>query len=182
MTAPLVGFVAWSGSGKTTLLEALLPLLRARGLRVGAVKHAHHAFDPDLPGKDSHRLRHAGATRVLVASRRRWALMVETPERDEPSLAQCLADLGSDALDLVLVEGFKHERFPKIEVHRPALGKPLMFPDDDSIVAVAADAPVACPATLPLLDLNDPASIAEHLLATVVATPDTTASDHRPGP
>ena len=179
---PLVGFVAWSGTGKTTLIEALLPLLRARALRVGAVKHAHHAFDPDLPGKDSHRLRHAGAERVLVASAKRYALMVETPDDGEPALDRCLQALGTRTLDLVLVEGFKHERFPKIELHRPALGKPLMFPDDDSIVAVATDAPLARRTTLPLLDLNDPAAIAEHLHDNVVAVPAAITRGPRPGP
>ena len=162
--APLVlGFVAWSGTGKTTLLEALLPLLVGAGLRVGIVKHAHHGFDIDQPGKDSHRLRHAGAARVLVASRQRWALMVETPELPEANLARAIEGLGADPLDVVLVEGFKHERYTKVEVHRPSLGKPLMFPDDEDIVAVVSDAPLVRATTLPLLDLNQPAEVAAFL-------------------
>ena len=169
----VVGFVAWRGTGKTTLLETLLPLLVAEGLRVGIVKHAHHGFDIDQPGKDSHRLRHAGAARVLVASRQRWALMVETPDLPEPDLARAIAGLGSEPLDLVLVEGFKHERYAKIEVHRPSLGKPLMFPDDEHIIAVVSDAPLARPTTLPLLDLNRPAEVAGFLFERVgIATAD----------
>lgn len=155
---PVLGIAAWSGTGKTTLLTRLLPLLRARGLRVGMLKHAHHDFDIDHPGKDSYELRKAGAEQVLVASDRRWALMVEAPVADDVSLWDMLARLERDALDLILVEGFRHERFPKLELHRAELGKPLLFPDDDAIIALASDTPVNT--ALPLLDLNDPAAIA----------------------
>ena len=164
MSAPapaVLGFAAWSGTGKTTLLRRLIPVLRERGLRVGVLKHAHHTFDVDHAGKDSFELRHAGAERVLVASRRRWALMVEQPRDADPALAEVLACLPPAGLDLILVEGFKHERFPKVELHRPALGRPLLYPDDPSIVAVAADAELSPAPSLPLLDLNDVDAVAD---------------------
>jgi len=159
--APAVlGFAAWSGTGKTTLLRRLIPALREQGLHLGVVKHAHHGFDVDWPGKDSYELRHAGADRVLVSSRERWALMVERPLQAEPTLAELLRCLPADGLDLILVEGFKHERFPKVELHRPALGRPLLYPGDPSIVAVATDAALSPAPTLPLLDLNDVQAVA----------------------
>lgn len=154
--AAVLGFAAWSGTGKTTLLRQLIPALRADGLRVGVVKHAHHSFDVDQPGKDSYMLRHAGAERVLIGSRTRWALMVEHQvAHTEPDLARLLAHMPGDGLDLILVEGFKHEAFPKIELHRPALGRPLLYPQDPSIIALASDAPMTPQRDLPLLDLND---------------------------
>lgn len=155
---PVLGFAAWSGTGKTTLLKQVLPLLRAQGLRVGMLKHAHHEFDIDQPGKDSYELRKAGAEQMLIASSWRWALMVEAPVAGDVSLWDMLARLERDSLDLILVEGFKHERFPKIELHRAAVGKPLLFPDDDAIIALASDTPIAT--TLPQLDINDPAAVA----------------------
>lgn len=161
---PMMGLAAWSGAGKTTLLKGLLPLLRARGLRVGVVKHAHHEFDIDLPGKDSYELRKAGATQVLVGSRKRWALVVETELTEDPSLAELLAHLGGSDLDLILIEGLKHEPIAKIEVHRPGLGRPLLCETDASVVAVAVDAPVTLPRQLPLLDLNDPYQIVEFIV------------------
>jgi molybdopterin-guanine dinucleotide biosynthesis protein MobB len=156
----VLGFAAWSGTGKTTLLRRLIPALRARGLRLGVVKHAHHAFDVDRPGKDSYELRHAGAERVLVASRRRYALMVENDGDAEPTLQALLACMPASGLDLILVEGFKHEHFPKMELHRPSLGRPLLYPDDSSVIAVATDAVLASPPTLPVLDLNDVDAVA----------------------
>jgi molybdopterin-guanine dinucleotide biosynthesis protein MobB len=161
----VLGIAAWSGSGKTTLLKALLPLLRARGLAVAVVKHAHHEFDIDLPGKDSYELRKAGANTVLVGSRKRWALVVETDLPEEPELPDLLRHLPKDGLDLVLVEGLKREGLPKIEVHRPALGQPLLFPEDRHIIAVASDAVVPLPAALPLLDLNAPQQIVEFIVS-----------------
>jgi molybdopterin-guanine dinucleotide biosynthesis protein MobB len=161
---PMIGFAAWSGTGKTTLLRALLPRLRRRGLRVGVVKHAHHDFDIDIPGKDSYELRRAGATHVLVGSRRRWALVVETDLKEDPSLAEMLAHLGGEALDLILIEGLKREAIPKIEVHRPALGMPTLFPDDPNIVAVATDRPIPTPPSVALLDLNHPDQIVAFIL------------------
>ncbi|KPK46976.1 MAG: molybdopterin-guanine dinucleotide biosynthesis protein B [Thiotrichales bacterium SG8_50] len=164
-SVPLIGFAAVSGTGKTTLLRALLPLLNARGLRVGVIKHAHHTFDIDVPGKDSYELRRAGATQTLVGSRHRWALVTETPGSEEPRLAELLLHLSPDSLDLVLVEGFKAEAFPKIELHRPALGHPLMCRTDPSIIALATDAPVQDAPSLPLLDLNDPASVVAFIVS-----------------
>lgn len=147
----ILGLAGWSGSGKTTLAERLIAALSARGLRVSSVKHAHHQFDVDQPGKDSHRHRQAGAGQVLVTSATRWALMTELRGEPELTLDQALNQLAP--ADLVLVEGFKGEDFPKLEIHRPALGKPLLHPDMPGIRAIASDAPIKT--DLPLLDLND---------------------------
>lgn len=153
----VLGLAGWSGSGKTTLLERLIPALAARGLSVSTLKHAHHAFDLDQPGKDSFRHRAAGATEVLVASASRWALQRELRGAPEPSSAELLAHLAP--VDLVLIEGFKREAHDKIEVHRPALGKPPLWPEDPRIVAVAAPAPLpGCP--LPQLPLDDAEAVA----------------------
>lgn len=161
---PIVGFVAYSGTGKTTLLLKIIPLLKAKGLRLGMIKHSHHGFEIDIPGKDSYRLRQAGADQTLIASPWRWALMVETgDESGEAYLDQVLPSLNQDKLDLILVEGFKHERFPKIEVHRPSLGHELMFPEDDSIIAVACDMPLSEGTELPVLDMNKPEEIVEFI-------------------
>lgn len=157
---PLIGFAAYSGTGKTTLLRKVLPLLKKRGLRIGLVKHAHHAFDVDHPGKDSYELRKAGAERVLVASRHRWALMVETGDQGEPRLDAVLAELNQEHFDLILVEGFKHEAYPKIELHRPSTRRPLLYPQDPTVVAVATDAELDEPLSLPVLDLNDADQVA----------------------
>jgi molybdopterin-guanine dinucleotide biosynthesis adapter protein len=160
----IFGLAGWSGSGKTTLLTALIPALIARGLSVSTIKHAHHAFDIDQPGKDSWRHRQAGAREVLVSSARRWALMHELRGADddtEPTLDELLAHLSP--VDLVLVEGFKRDPHPKIEVHRPSLGKPLLYPEDPHIVAVASDKPIAG-APLPLLPLGDAVAIADFML------------------
>jgi len=160
ISIPLLGFVAYSGTGKTTLLEQLIPLLKAKGLRVGIIKHSHHGFDIDQPGKDSYRLHQAGADQTLIASRYRWALVVELGgHTEEVYLSQILPALNQDQLDLILIEGFKHEAYPKIELHRPHLGHALMFPTDDTIIAVATDAPLEMTTTLPVLDLNQPAEI-----------------------
>lgn len=152
----VIGIAGWSGSGKTTLLSRLIPALVAQGCRVSTVKHAHHGFEIDRPGKDSHSHRIAGATEVMVASARRWALIHELREAAEPSLHDLLRHFAP--VDLVLVEGFKREALPKIEVHRPALGKPLLQPGDPYIVAVAADTALDLP--VPMLDLDDIAAIA----------------------
>ncbi|MGL6163367.1 MAG: molybdopterin-guanine dinucleotide biosynthesis protein B, partial [Aeromonas veronii] len=163
-TLPLLGFAAWSGTGKTTLLEQLIPLLVDRGLRIGVLKHAHHDFDIDQPGKDSYRLRKAGAQQMMVASRRRHARIIET-ELAEADFRQLLASFDQTELDLLLVEGFKHEHFPKIELHRAEIGKPLLFPEDSDIIALASDQPQQSgeqqQTSLPRLDINDLAAIAD---------------------
>jgi molybdopterin-guanine dinucleotide biosynthesis protein B len=166
---PLVGFVAYSGTGKTTLLEKVIPELRAMHLRIGLIKHAHHDFDIDIPGKDSWRLRQAGATQVMVASRKRWALITEHDlTRDEPNLQELLRQLDTTLLDLVLVEGFKHEPFPKIELRRSELERPEIHPEDPHVIAVAHDAPEHYHCPLPLLDINQPRQIARFIVTHLV--------------
>jgi len=158
---PVIGFVAFSGTGKTTLLTRLIPALGDLGVRVGLIKHAHHGFDPDVPGKDSYRLRQAGAVQTLVASPRRQALITELPEDRTPRLDELLDQLDPRCLDLVLVEGFRGEEVPKIEVHRPSLGHPPRFRDLTNIVAIASDAPLTETAGgVAVLDLNRPDAIA----------------------
>jgi molybdopterin-guanine dinucleotide biosynthesis protein B len=161
---PVLGFAAFSGTGKTTLLKQLLPLLRQQGLRIGMIKHTHHDFDIDQPGKDSYELRKAGASEMLVASGRRWALMVETEKSGDPILQDMLKRLDQSELDLILVEGFKHERFPKIELHRSNLNKPRLYPDDASIIAFATDDRSEQQTAIPQLDLNNCAAIAGFIL------------------
>ncbi len=161
---PVIGFAAYSGTGKTTLLTKLIPRIRAHGLRIGLIKHAHHTFKIDRPGKDSFELRQAGAEKILVASRDHWAMMVETPNQDEPNLIELLNAFPQDDIDLLLVEGFKHESFPKIELHRPALKRPLLFPEDPSIIAIATDAQLNKETHLPVLNLNDCNEILSFLL------------------
>ena len=160
---PILGFAAWSGTGKTTLLVKVVTVLRRQGYRVAVVKHAHHSFDTDKPGKDSYELRKAGAVQTLVGSRHRWALVTEKTDEREPRLDDLLRHLDQEALDFILVEGFKAERFPKIELYRPALGRPLLHPGDDTIVAVATDVPLPVQTSLPLLDLNRPQDIAQFI-------------------
>lgn len=154
------GIAGFSGSGKTTLLEKLIPECRARGLRVSVIKHTHHRFDLDRPGKDSYRHREAGAEEVLMLSSERWVLMHELRGEAEPSLTDQLAIMSP--VDLVLIEGFKAAPVPKVEVHRPAHGKDALWPDNPHVVAVASDAPVDTP--LPVLDLNDPVAIAQFII------------------
>jgi molybdopterin-guanine dinucleotide biosynthesis protein B len=171
---PVVGFCAFSGTGKTTLLKRLLPLLKLKGLRIGVVKHAHHQFDIDQPGKDRYELRQAGATQMLVASHKRLAWMKELPEENrEPGLQETLQVLDTAELDLVLVEGFKQTSFPKIELHRPSLGKPLLYSTMPGIIAIASDTPLADPNIhLVQLNLNQPAEIADFIIKTIVQPPD----------
>lgn len=157
----IIGIAGWSGAGKTTLLTHVIPLLTARGLRVSTVKHAHHAFDIDYPGKDSHTHRMAGATEVLISSANRFALMHELRGDPEMTLHGLLEKLSP--VDLVLVEGFKREAHPKLEVYRAVVGKPLLAPDDPNIVAVASDGPVT--ARVPVVSLDDAAAVADVLVA-----------------
>jgi molybdopterin-guanine dinucleotide biosynthesis adapter protein len=161
---PVIGFAAYSGTGKTTLLTQLIPQLKQQGLRIGLIKHSHHSFDIDHPGKDSYRLRAAGAATVMLVSRHRRAIMTEFAKTQEPNLEDELAELNQNQLDLILVEGFKQTQFPKIELHRPVLNKPLIYPNDPSVIAVASDAPLALPAHLSLLDINQPTHITRFIL------------------
>src|SRR5215210_4784330 len=156
----IFGFAGWSGSGKTTLIEKLIPRFVARGLRVSLIKHAHHTFDVDQPGKDSYRHRHAGASEVLVTSSRRWVLMHELRGSQEPSLEEHVKRLSP--CDLLLVEGFKFAPIPKLEIWRAQTGEALLHPHDPHIVAVASDAQVET--KLPLLDLNDVPGVAGFIL------------------
>ena len=165
-TTPLIGFAAWSGTGKTTLLTQLIAIFRDRGMAIGVIKHAHHRFDVDYPGKDSYELRKAGAARTLIASDSRQVRIVETETPDEPVLGDLVAALGVADLDLVLVEGFRHLQFTKIELYRPALGRPLMYPTDQSIVAIASDVPLQAP--IPTLDLNKPQDIAAFITTSLL--------------
>ncbi len=156
----LIGLAGWSGSGKTTLLAKLIPLLTAQGVSVSTLKHAHHDFDIDQPGKDSWVHRQAGATEVLVASSRRFALMHELRGASEPTLAELLDRMSP--VDIVFVEGFKRDPIPKIEVHRPGLGKPLLYTEDPLIMAIAAPSPID--AGSPWLPLDLPDRIAAFIL------------------
>ena len=160
----VIGLAGWSGAGKTTLLTRLIPYLIAEDLRVSVIKHAHHDFDVDVPGKDSWLHRQAGAGEVLVSSGRRWALMHELGDTAEPKLPELLAKLSRT--DLVIVEGFKSERFRKIEVYRASNGKPTLFPDDPDIVGVATDTKVET--SLPVAHLSDVAAIAAMIKALAV--------------
>jgi len=160
MASRVFGLAGWSGSGKTTLLTRLLPELIARGLSVSTVKHAHHEFDVDKPGKDSWNHRQAGATEVMVASANRWALMHEHRGSREPGLDELLKHMSP--VDLVLVEGFKGEDIPKLEIYRAAVGKPLLCREDKSIVALASDQKVVG-VELPQLKLDDIAGIARFI-------------------
>jgi molybdopterin-guanine dinucleotide biosynthesis protein MobB len=161
---PVLGLAAYSGTGKTTLLTQLIPLLRERGLRIAMIKRAHHAFDVDQPGKDSYELRKAGASQMLITSDVRWALMTDLDRPREPQLAELIAHIDQDQADLILVEGFKHEAFPKIELHRREVGKPLLYPADSNIIAIATDAPESLDTGLPLLSINDPAGVADFIM------------------
>lgn len=168
---PVLGFVAYSGTGKTTLLEKLIPLLGQRGIRVALLKHAHHDFDIDQPGKDSYRLRQAGAGQVMIASHKRWALINENPLRqDEPRLAQLLQQFDPQRFDLLLVEGFKHESYPKIELQRLELAKPPLHPDDPDIIAVAANR-TDRDGALPQLDIDKPETIADFIVQWLASHP-----------
>src|SRR5262245_38564088 len=157
----VIGLAGWSGAGKTTLVTRVIPVLVARGLRVSTVKHAHHGFDVDIPGKDSHAHRQAGASEVFVSSARRWAHIHELRGEVEPSLKEIFPRM--TPVELVIVEGFKREPHPKLEVYRAEIGKPLLHPDDNWIVALASDAPVPA-SRVPVIPLDDVDKIADVLL------------------
>lgn len=170
----IIGLAGWSGSGKTTLIKKLIPALIARGLKVSTLKHAHHGFDLDQPGKDSFFHREAGATEVIISSSRRWAILHELREEPEWDLGHLVAKMSP--VDLVLVEGFKRDAFPKIEIHRAENGKPLIAPDDPHVIAIASN--VALPeAKVPVVDLDDVESIADVLLLHAVAIDKVARSD-----
>lgn len=162
---PVIGFAAYSGSGKTTLMRRLIPCLAARGKRIAIVKHAHHAFDIDHPGKDSYELRRAGADQVLVGSGERWAMVVESRTGKEPLLTDFLQRLELRDVDLILVEGFRHVMFPKVEVHRQSLERDLFYLNDDFIIAIATDDVATHGASLPAIGLDDVEALADFLVA-----------------
>jgi len=157
----IIGLAGWSGSGKTTLIKKLIPRLIARGISVSTLKHAHHGFDLDQPGKDSFFHRAAGATEVIISSAKRWAILHELREQSEWDLAALVGKMSP--VDLVLVEGFKRDAFPKLEIHRIANSKPLIHPEDPHIIAVASDSALPA-AQVPVVDLNDIEAIADLLL------------------
>ena len=161
---PILGFSAYSGTGKTTLLRQLIPVLNAKNIQVSVIKHAHHFFDIDTPGKDSYEIRQAGSQQTLVASSRLMALMqVSTDQSKNPKLATLIPRLDTSTIDLILVEGFKHEAFPKIELHRPSVGKPFLYEEDDNIIAIASDETLSLSRELDTLDINDIDAIADYI-------------------
>ncbi len=160
---PLVGFAAYSGTGKTTLLKNIIPLLKSRGFSVGVVKHAHHTFEVDEPGKDSYELRKSGADQMLIGSKYRWALMADN-QGDDLTLEDHVGHLCQDELDIILVEGFKPAKIPKIELFRPSLGNDPFYPDDDTIIAIATDGNLPVETKLPVIDLNNAESITEFII------------------
>ncbi|HFC91859.1 MAG TPA: molybdopterin-guanine dinucleotide biosynthesis protein B [Leucothrix mucor] len=169
----LIGFVAYSGTGKTTLLCKLIPLLKDKGLRIGVIKHAHHDFDIDHPKKDSYALRKSGADTLLIASHKRTAIIIEHPEVSaEPSFEDALVNIPSADLDLLLVEGFKHADYPKIELHREALNKPYLYPTDPHIIGIACDHDLAPSRLIQQFDLNQPQQIADFIAFNIVGMGD----------
>jgi molybdopterin-guanine dinucleotide biosynthesis protein B len=160
----MLGFAAFSGTGKTTLLTQTIPILKHYGLRIGLIKHSHHSFQIDQPGKDSFRLREAGASPVMLVSTHRRAIITEISPEQEPRLDDQLKLFDQSELDLILVEGFKAEQFPKIELHRPSLNKPLLYPNDPNIIAIASDVALETPDYLTQLDINQPEMIAAFIL------------------
>jgi len=156
---PVLGFAAYSGTGKTSLLVKLLPLMKLQGLRVAAIKQTHHDFEIDKPGKDSFELRKAGADQVLLSSNKRCALITEYEEVTAPGLPELVNKIDAESIDLILVEGFKHLAFAKIELHRSLMDRPLIYPDDDSVIAVASDRKLET-GDIPLLNINETEEIA----------------------
>lgn len=165
---PVLGFAAYSGTGKTTLLVKLLPLLNAQNIRTALIKHAHHDFEIDHEGKDSYKLRKAGARQVLVGSEKRWALIAENDPQKKTTLNDFISCLHQDDLDLILVEGFKPESIPKIELTRPSLGNPFFYPKDKSVIAIATDSDLPEKTTLPILNINNPQELADFIINNIV--------------
>lgn len=167
---PVIGFCAWSGTGKTTLITQLIPLLKQQGLRLAVLKHAHHQACLDTPSKDTYRYRAQGAEQIVLASRNGIASIQSRILDEEPSLEEALAALDTAQLDLILVEGFKYAPYPKIELTRPSLGRPLLFPNDPNVIAVASDQPIThTHAPAQQLDLNQPTDIANFILNKVLS-------------
>jgi len=161
---PILGFSAYSGTGKTTLLRQLIPLLKARGLRVSVIKHAHHHFELDFPGKDSYELRKAGADQTVICTTTRMALITEFDDPSaEPELQQIIDSLDTERADIILVEGYKDIHFPKIELHRETMDKPYLYQGDDSVIALACDGSPPEDINIPLLDINDVDAIAKFI-------------------
>ena len=162
---PLLGFAAYSGTGKTTLLRKLIPLLKDKGIRIGMVKHTHHNIDIDQPGKDSYELRKSGTAQMVIASPKRTSLIVEHTEQEDADLRNALSLLKTDDLDLVLVEGFKHEEIPKIELHRKVMERPFIYPKDANIIAVVVEEGTTLEnaENLIQLDFNHPQQIADFI-------------------
>jgi molybdopterin-guanine dinucleotide biosynthesis protein MobB len=161
---PILGFSAYSGTGKTTLLRQLIPALKAKNINVAVIKHAHHLFDIDTPGKDSYEIREAGSQQTLVASSRLMALMQTSLDTEKnPELSKLIPRLDTSTLNIILVEGFKHEPFAKIELHRPSVGKPFICDHDDNVIAIASDEPLSLSRNLDQLNLNDIDAIADYV-------------------
>ena len=159
---PMIGFSAFSGTGKTTLLKQVIPLLKAKGLRIAVIKHAHHHFDLDQPGKDSFELRKAGSDKTIICTTTRMAVITEFPTpQDEPTLQEIIDTIDAQSFDLILVEGYKHLPFPKIELHRKSVGKPYLYHEDPNIIAIACDAELPEPTDIQVLDINDVEGIAK---------------------
>mgnify|MGYP000532444150 CR=1 FL=1 len=158
---PVLGFAAYSGTGKTRLLVNIIPLLKQEGYRIAVIKHAHHSFDIDSPKKDSYELRKAGANHMLITSNQRWALMVENINNKEPDVNECVKKLEHEDIDLILIEGFKKTDIPKIELHRPSLGHPLLCTNDKNFIAIATDDEIKDDVNIPILDLNNYKMIVE---------------------
>ena len=166
---PLLGFAAYSGTGKTTLLSKIIPLLTQKAYRIAVIKHTHHTIDIDKPGKDSFVLRESGAEQIVIASPMQTAIIIEHAEqRKEASLDDALGNLHTDSLDLVLVEGFKHASFAKIELHRKSLGKPYIYPDDPDIIAIAHDQKADIEDNIIKLDINKPQQIADYIELNII--------------
>lgn len=165
---PILGFVAASGTGKTTLLTKLIPILKKNGLRIGLIKHSHHDFEIDKPEKDSYRLRQAGASPVMLVSPYRRAIITEFEHDAEPDLNEQLGFLDQTELDLILVEGFKEEKFPKIELYRVSLNKPSLYLSDPEIIAIAGNGQVSAPEKIVKLDINQPEIIAKFIINRII--------------
>ncbi len=169
---PLLGFAAYSGTGKTTLLTQIIPMLKAKGISIGIVKHAHHNIEIDHPNKDSYTLREAGATKIIITSPKRTAIIIEHEEdQQEFTLEEAIKNIETKDLDLILVEGFKFAYLPKIELHREAMGKPYLYPADNNIIAIAVDHEIEDKHNLPQLDLNQPQQIVDFIENNILKTP-----------